>query len=105
LRLALQRALQADFLTHSRLPLWAELEVYVRAPEDGPKVRGVGGSFNPLDILGIMSGRIRTDSLLNFGSDLVGIASPDDIAREKEKKRLEIQRKLFRDCPPGSQCI
>jgi hypothetical protein len=77
----------------------------VEPPNAGPKVRGIGRLFNPLDILGIMSGRIRTDSLLNFGSDLTGIQSPDDIAREKEKKRLEIQRKLFPDCPPGSQCI
>jgi hypothetical protein len=76
----------------------------VEPPKEGARVRGMGG-LNPLDLLGIMSGRIRTDSLLNFGSDMVGIASPDDVAREKERKWLEIQRQLFPDCPPGSRCI
>ena len=75
----------------------------VEPPNPGGKVRGFGGPLNPLDILGILSGRIRTDTFPNFMSDVIGVPSPDDMRFERQ--RMERQRLLYPDCPPGSDCV
>jgi hypothetical protein len=74
----------------------------VEPPNPGPKVRGFGGILNPLNLLGIASGRIRTDNFSNFASDMVGVPSPEDLAREKEAQRRRSQPSW---CPPGMDCV
>ena len=76
----------------------------VEPPRAASKVRGLGGMFSPLDILGIMSGRIRTDSFSDFASDLVGMPSPEDMAKEQEARRRYIQNLRPAGCPPGMNC-
>jgi hypothetical protein len=77
----------------------------VEPPRGGPKALGLGGLLNPFNLLGIASGRIRSDSFSNFASDMVGVASPHDVARQKDADRMRIERQLIPDCPPGMQCI
>lgn len=73
----------------------------VEPPRPSPKIRGFGGPISPLDVLGTLSGRIRTDSFSNFVSDMVGIPSPED---------MDAQRRYIRSlrppgCPPDMDCV
>jgi hypothetical protein len=64
-----------------------------------PRFKAPGlGLISPLsDILGMISGRIRTDSLDNFSSDMMGWPSQEDIRRNNEN----IQKQLFPQAKPG----
>jgi len=71
-----------------------------RAPSpEMPRFKAPGlGLISPLsDILGMISGRIRTDSLDNFWSDMMGRPSQEDIRRQNER----IQKQLFPQAKPG----
>lgn len=72
----------------------------VEPPRAMAKLRG----FAPIDpsiITGIGSGRIRLDSFSNFSSDLVGVPSPQDMAR----RRRFIDGLSVAGCPPGADCV
>jgi hypothetical protein len=61
------------------------------------KVPGIG-LISPLsDILGMISGRIRTDNFDNFSSDMMGLPSQEDIRQQNER----IQKQLFPQAKPG----
>ena len=84
----------------------------VEPPTPRSRLHGFGLLQIPSNILGMFSGSIRRGSPSNFVSDMVGVPSPEDMARErarraweKEKRSLEIQRQLFPDCPPGYRCL
>lgn len=63
------------------------------------KVPGIG-LISPLsDILGMISGRIRTDSADNFASDMMGIPSQEDLQRQRDY----IQKQLFPQAKPGEK--
>jgi hypothetical protein len=71
-----------------------------RAPSaEIPRFKAPGlGLISPFsDLLGIISGRIRTDSLDNFSSDMMGMPSQEDLRREREN----IQKQLFPQAKPG----
>lgn len=63
-----------------------------------PEVEGLGVWQLIPDITGIMSGRIRTDSVDNFWSDMLGIPSQEDIRQYHERLR----QKVAPSSPPGT---
>ena len=62
-----------------------------------PEVNGLGLLQIIPDITGILSGRIRMDSMDNFFSDMIGVPSQEDIRQYQEQRRKE----LAPDAPPG----
>lgn len=63
-----------------------------------PEVSGLGLLQIIPDITGILSGRIRTDSLDNFFSDMLGIPSQEDLRQFRERER----QRLAPNSPPGT---
>lgn len=69
------------------------------APKPGvPEVSGLGILQLIPDITGILSGRIRMDSMDNFFSDMLGVPSQEDIRQYHERLR----QKLAPNSPPGT---
>jgi hypothetical protein len=54
----------------------------VEPPAHGPKVRGFGLWGALPNALGILNGRIRTDTPVHTWNDLLGYSSEDDLPRE-----------------------
>ena len=63
-----------------------------------PEVPGLGVFQVLPEILGVLSGRIRTDSLDNTFSDIMGVPSQEDIRKFHE----EMRKKYAPNLPPGS---
>jgi hypothetical protein len=63
-----------------------------------PEVEGLGAWQSIPDITGILSGRIRTDSMDNFFSDMLGVPSQEDIQQYHE----QIRKKFAPNLSPGT---
>lgn len=50
----------------------------VEPPKPGPVVRGAGALGVVSNILGVLSGRVRTDTPAHFWYDMAGFPAPDD---------------------------
>jgi hypothetical protein len=72
----------------------------VEPPRYGSTVRGFGPLGALSNLTGILSGRIRTDSLPNFTTDMLGLPSMDELGG------VWVRPKIVRtpDCPSG-QCV
>jgi hypothetical protein len=75
---------------------WARRQWIARA-FGGRVARGLGLLDLIPNITGMLSGRIRTDSLENFTSDLSGVPSPEDVRRQNE----ELRKRYFPNTKPG----
>lgn len=68
-------------------------------PPSEPTMNGLGLWQIPSDILGMFSGRIRTDSFDNFSSDMQGIPSQQD-RRDWDER---VRKTLFPGTKPGDK--
>jgi hypothetical protein len=68
-------------------------------PPNEPTMNGLGLWQIPSDILGMMSGRIRTDSFDNFSSDMQGIPSQQD-RRDWDER---VRKAFFPGTKPGDK--
>jgi hypothetical protein len=67
----------------------------------GPKAGALGWLSLFSDITGILSGRIRTDTLDNFASDLMGVPSQEDQLKALEEE----QRAINPNWKPGDPIV
>lgn len=72
----------------------------VPTPKGAPKIRGLGPLFLLPDLLGVLNGRIRSDSFSHFVNDLMGYTSPDDLDRLAEDTCRSMGITT-----PGAKCV
>jgi hypothetical protein len=70
----------------------------------GIEALGVAGDLFT-GVVGLLTGRVRTDTPLHAWFDMAGAKSMQEEAEDKERARREIQRQLFPDCPPNTRCV
>lgn len=85
----------AQHIANGDFSRWAKRPWIARA--FGGRVGALGRLGFLSDITGILSGRIRTNSLMNFASDLMGVPSPEDQQRIEQ----EFQRSINPNWKPG----
>lgn len=88
---------RAEHMANGDFSRWAKRQWIARA-FGGRVARGFGPLSVIPDLLGILTGRIRTDNYDNFTSDLMGLQSQEDFWREQE----EIRQRTAPNAPPGT---